>query len=647
MISKYREFLEAEYLNRKFSFYEKVCNFFGRINIPLTKDMKEKFEDEINFCHLRVTPTGVFSTAVILPIILFVTVFFLFYLLSILSSIMVMILVALSTVVFYYLFLYTNFQARYFRAKAAAEMSLAVIYMAISLKINASLEMAVAFAAQNLFGPLGLDLKKILWDLETGGLLSVIDGLNGLSKKWKSESDEFVNAVSLLMASINQTPEMMDRDIKEAVMVMTDGTKFRMRRYALEMRSPLKILNAFGILLPMLGLIFFPVMIIFVPEVAKPELIIFSYIVLLPSLIYLFLRQYFFSKPYSYHQVEMKKLQEFKRQKAIAFYLSLAISLVSIPILIYKLSIITTIFSVEQFVYSFLVVVVLSVSVIVYSFLPSYRNLQKNDEILKMESELPVALYQLSISSDIGKPIEKNIEDIIPGIETLKISKVFKSTLYNIKTFGMTLESAIFEKKIGAIATYPSRMLTFTFRLIVDFSQRGMAFLSIALRSISEFLKDADEVNNITTEILSETTSDMEIQSLIFAPLSAGIVVGLMAIVIYIFAFFSGSMQSIQSWMGSNAIGSSGFSAFSFLFNLGKQIPFHYFQIIVGIYMIEMVFIISHFLGELKYGDDEVSKMFNLGKVMLVGIIIYSVTACLLYFGMSSLINLQGLGGFT
>jgi len=645
MDSSYKEFLESEYYYRKLSLYEKICTLFD-VNMPMPKGLEEKYENEINFCHLKVTPNGVFLTAIALPLITFVLLFSVFYFLNFLSDAMILMLALLSVVTFYYLFSYTGFLTKYFRAKAAAEMTLAIVYMSISLKINSNLESAVVFAASNLTGPLGMDLKKILWDLETGGLLSVITGLDWLSDKWKSESEEFVDAVTLLKASINEPPDRMEKSIKEAVMIMADGTKARMKKYALGMRSPLKILNAFGILLPMLGLIFFPVLIIFVENIAKPELLAFSYMVLLPTVVYLFLREYFYTKPYSYHQVEMKNLEGFKWQKTFALLISLIIAIVPTSYLLYSLSNIPkeTIFSFEQFIYSFLIIASLSSSIIFYSLLSSFGNLKKNKEILKIENELPVALFQLSITSDIGKPIERNMEDLMPRIGTLKIKSMFENILYNIKTLGMTLESAIFEKKVGAIYSYPSRVISSSFRLLVDISKRGMMSLSMALKTISEFLKDADDVNNATTEILSETTSDMQIQAWVFAPLSAGVVVGLMAIVIYIFSFFGGNFQEMEKIVGSGEFGDATMSSISFLFNIGKQVPFHNFQIIVGIYMIEMVFIISYFLGELNYGNDEVSKTFDLGKIMFVAIAVYSMVVLSIYFGITSFIQMPEIG---
>jgi hypothetical protein len=367
-MSEYRKFLEAEYANRRLSFYEKLCRFFGKVKLPLPSDLEKNIQDGINFCHLRVTPNNVVSTAIFVPLIIFLFSCLVSYFLGFLSITMILIFIVFSIVIFYFLFSYITFLTKYFRAKAASEMTLAIIYMSISLKINASLEAAVAFAASNLSGPLGLDLKKLLWDLETGRLLSVIQGLDELSEKWKSESEEFVDAISLLKTTTTQTQDRLERSLKEAVEIMIEGTKSRMKNYAMQMRNPLRLLNAFGILLPMLALIFFPILIIFIPEIAKPELLAFSYIVLLPSIVYLFMRQNFFAKPYSYHQVQINNLEEFKRQKKIAIFLSLLIAVLPSIYLTYRLASSTSVFSFEQFLNSYLIVLFLSLSIIFFSF---------------------------------------------------------------------------------------------------------------------------------------------------------------------------------------------------------------------------------------------------------------------------------------
>ncbi|MEM5766241.1 MAG: hypothetical protein QW423_01230 [Candidatus Aenigmatarchaeota archaeon] len=643
MISDYRKFLESEYAYRRLSLYERLCNFFDKIKIPVPKDLKEKYQNEINFCHLRVTPNGILSLAIFLPFIIFFSLISIFFVFNLLSESIILLTFLLFVMITYYLFTYTSFLVKYFRSSAATEMTSAIIYMAISMRIQSNLETAVAFTAQNLSGTLGLDFKKILWDLETGKIISVTHGIDEIAKKWRSESEEFVDALSLLKTSINEPDSKMISHIDEAVKIMIKGTKARMKEYVLLLKTPLRILNAFGILMPMLGLIFFPLIVIFIPEIAKAELLAFSYIILLPSIVYMFLKQYFYAKPYSYHHVDVSKIERYKKSKRNFLLISAAIPIILLPIFVYKLSIYTSIFSFEQFLYSYMIIFILSSSIALYSLLSTLRYLKENKEILDVENELPTVIYQLSITSTTGKPIEKNIEEIIPKIETLKISKMLKKIISNIKMFGKSFDSAVFDEKIGAINFYPSKTIEMTMRLIVDVSKKGSMFLSMALKSVSNFFRDEVEVSKMTEEILSDTISDMEIQAWVFAPLSAGVVVGLMSIVIYVFSLFGQNFLELEAFLSKSGLGGISMSSFSFLLNIGKQVPFHVFQIIVGCYMVEIVVIISTFLGELKYGKDEINKIFSIGKTILVSLLVYSAIVFGIYFGINAFIQIPEL----
>lgn len=629
---------------KKDSFYEKVCKVFGKVKFPVPKGTESKLQEEIDFCHLNITPSEAVSTSILLPLVLFFVLNSIFTVFGILSVSMIIMVLILSVIMSYYLFSYPHFMTVYFRSKASSEMTLSIIYMAIAIKINKNLESAISFTASNLVGPLGLDFKKILWDMRTGKHISAIEGLDWLANKWKSESEEFVNAISLLKSSIGESEDRMERDLREAIDIMLTGTKERMKKYAILMKTPLNIINSFGILLPLLGLIFLPVMIIFIPEIARAELITFFYIIMLPSILFLFLHQYYYTKPYSYHQIEMTEIKAYSRQKFFVGILSVLIAALPAGFFWYNLLLEKSLFSTTQFIYSLLLVVFIGFSVVIYNIFSTFNFLKRNEEIEQIESELPVVLFQLSIAAQRGKPLESVFEEVQPKIRSLRSAKIFEKITNNIRMFGSTLEEAIFDEKIGVINQYPSRIIKASMKTIVDLSKRGSFFVSMALKSISEFLRDADEVNKATDEILSDITSEMQVTTLVFAPITAAIVVGLMAIVIYLFAYFGQSLEGLQKFFIETGRGSGASSAYEFLFNIGKQIPFHYFQLMVGVYMIEVVSMLSYFLGEIRYGDDEIRKMFSLGKSLLIALIIYSFVVSAIYFGISALLNVSELG---
>jgi len=628
---------------KKLNWYERLCSIFSHVRLPIPKALRKRYQEEIDFCHLEVSPEAVFSTALLLPTVVAILLLLVFQALNILSTTLTFIVLLFSCILFYYLLNYTRFLTIYYRSKAASEMTLAIVYMSTAMKIDQNLESAIAFAASNLSGPLGLDLKNILWELQTGKKYSAVVALDELAEKWKAESEEFVDALHLIKASSVESPERMEKNLKEAVDLMLSGTKTRMKKYVIEMRTPLQIISTFGILLPLLFLVFVPILIIFTPEIARPELIIFSYDFFLPAIIYLLLKQYFYTRPYSYHQIEMLRLEAYRRQKKILFVVFLSIGLTS-TFFLFKLFSYKEIFSNEQFNYSLLFVLSLGLSAAFYYLFSSFNYLEKNKEIEQIENELPVALFQLSIESSTGKPFEVSVEEMIPRIKETKIKDLFEKVISNIKNLGMSLESAFFDKNYGALVAYPSRILEATLKVVIDISKRGAYLLSSALKTISSFLMDAGEVNNITEEILSEISSEIQIIHLIFAPLTSGIIVGLMAIVIYLFAQFGQSLQNLEQWLATSGFKSVGIGTFGFFLNIDKLLPFPYFQIVVGIYLLELVYILSSFLGEIRHGDNEVNKSFDIGKALFLALIIYSLVVTVMFYGIASLIKPSELG---
>ncbi|MEM5815073.1 MAG: hypothetical protein QXD89_01115 [Candidatus Aenigmatarchaeota archaeon] len=617
--------------------YEKLCNFFEKIPIYVPKNLEERYYSEILFCNLNVKPKGVFSLAVYLPLFLLIFLTFILTVFNWFSLSLFLSLSLLSFVIFYFLLNYTKFLSIKLRAKGSSEMALCIVYMAISLKIHRNLESAILFAAENLSGPIGKDLRKILWDIESNKIYSAEEGLDILINKWKVESEEFVSAISLLKSSlISPNP---DKEINDAVRIMLTGTKDRMKRYGLRMRSPIKLLNMFGILLPLLVLIFFPVMTIFLPEISKPELLVIIYDVVLPFSIFFLTQKFYYTKPYSYHQVELAKTENYKKIEKSIFILSLGIYIPS-TIFIFSNLFDQNVTYFGGFLYSYLFVLLNFLVFISFFLIPSFFYRKRNEELLKIEEELPTVIFELGIVSSIGKPIEKSIDDLIPKISLLKTRKVFEKILSNIKYYGLSIKESIFDEKLGIIKEYPSRMLSLSLKLIIDISQKSSYFLTEALKHVANFLKDADEVNKSTEEILSETISDLQIQAWVFAPLTTGIIIGLMSLLIYVLSFFGPHFKEISSiWSNSS---SQIPSSLSFLLSFTNILPIQYFQVVVGIYLVSVVYIIASFLGELSYGDDEVRKKFEIGKFMLIALVIYSIISWGIY-SLTSIIRMESL----
>jgi hypothetical protein len=397
-----------------------------------------------------------------------------------------------------------------------------------------------------------------------------------------------------------------------------------------------------GILLPIIGLMFFPMVTIFMPEAIKPAVIVIGYDIVLPAIVFFLMMSFLTKRPTTFHQPVVfeykkgiKKLLDIKLLIPIIFGLGL------FGTSLYKVVTATEQFSFSSLVFSILVLVGISVGVAGYLILSTLGKLKKKDEIIEMENELHTALFQVGYQLKSGGSVESNILKLRGKIEALKISKFFKVIISNIQMFGVTFSRAIFDPKNGAIFQYPSHLMNAIFKAISEMASSGTKVLSDSIISISNYLKNMREIEEYLEDMLSEVTSTMKIQSLILAPLASGVVVGLAAMMMYMLISVSGWSESVQEQlMDYGPVGSVGSGVFNSILTIDEILPVPYFQLIVGIYMIEVVIMISLFLSIISYGEEKIQRKYDIGISLLIAIFIYSVTIILLYLVLTSLITL-------
>ena len=139
--------------------------------------------------------------------------------------------------------------------------------------------------------------------------------------------------------------------------------------------------------------------------------------------------------------------------------------------------------------------------------------------------------------------------------------------------------------------------------------------------SISEYVKNIGKITQRLRDMLAEIISDMRSNMTFLAPLLSGIVIGLAAMITSILAKLS------LSEVGSNAAGLGGFGNLVGIFEITKMIPPYYLQIAVGIYLVEMVFILTNTLVTIDSGEDRLQRTNQTGKNLNRGILLYFITA--------------------
>lgn len=638
---EYEEFLE-EFRQRRMTFYETLCASFEAL-VPFDPPNAAKIKEAINFAHMNLTPRGPFALSIFF-LILFPAFFFsIGYLLGILAVAYVVLILTFTIAIFWYLYSLPLTMATSFRIKASSEMVLAIVYMTIAMKIVPNIEYAIKFAASNLKGALARDLKKILWDVYTGKQVSMLDALDPFMEKWKRENEEFTKSVFLIKSAFFESSEKRNRILNEAVNVVLNGTKERMKHYAQDLKAPLTVLNALGILLPVIGLVFFPIMTLFLPQVIQPAFLVIGYNIMLPIVIYWIMKTYLERRPATFHQPDINRHPSFRREKFLKY---LKIISVVLPIGVGAVSIwqillvpSDTVVSFALIAYSLAITWAISGGIIIYTIFSTMNKLKTRDEVIQIESELGEVLFQLGSQITRGMPIENALKETLPRIGELKISKMIEKILYNMETFGMTFTAAVFDPTAGAINYYPSNLIEAVMRAVTEISKGGMVVLSDTMLSISTYLKNMHDVEEDLKELLEDIASEMNMQALILAPMSAGIVVGLTAMVLRLIKLLGAYIQRFQlQFQGYGPLGDIGGGLFNNFITIKNIFPIQDFQLIVGIYLVEVVAMISIFMSIISNGDDKLMRNYNLGKLLLYGMLIYSVILLVIYFAFSTLL---------
>jgi len=636
---KEKKLTEIGLKSRKLNKYEKLCNFSERIlPIPINKKSGKKMQDAINFSHLNVTPNSVFTLSIILTVT-----FFLFNVLfGIIGSLpiyLTLIFVFGSFGIGCYVYNYPFRYAKKYKIDASSEMVLAIVYMTVSMKVRKNLENAIIFAASNLEGTLSTDLTELIWDIYNGKYNSAEEALDKFIGKWKMENEEFTQALNLIKTSFYGVSEEREKVLNESVRIVLDGTKNRMKHYSQDLRTSITLLNAVGILLPIIGLIFFPMVTVFMAESVKPLFIAIGYDMILPIIVFFLMSSSLEKRPTTFHQPELN----FEAKKINSnIFISVLIALFFVAIGFFGILKSTEIFSFGLILYSLLILFGISAGIISYSFMSSMPKLELKNNIVEMENELHLVLFQLGYQLRNKSSIESNVVKIKSKIQGLKISEFFGHIISNIQMFGMTFWQALFNTENGAVYKYPSKLIKAIFKAIYEISQSGSSFLSDSMISISNYLKNMEEVEEHLKEMLSEVISTMRIQGLVLSPITSGVVVSLTAMMMHMLVNLSGWVKSFQSQLGGyGPIGSVGGGIFSSILTIDKIIPIHYFQIIVGIYMIEIVTMLSLFLSKIEYGNEKIQRNYDLGKMLLYTFLIYSVTTIVLYLILTSVITMM------
>jgi len=566
----------------------------------------------------------------------------------------------------------------------------AILYTVIYMKHTSNLERAINFVSMHIEPPLALDLKKVLWDVETGKYSTLKDSLDDYLDFWRESNMEFVESFHLIESSLYEPSEGRRVVILErALRVILDGVYENMLKYTHNVKSPLTNLYMLGIVLPTLGLALLPLIGTLMGGAITWVHVFLLFNVIIPFLVFYLTLQIMLRRPGGYGETSLLKKNpkyyqyESKGPYWVALFICLPFLVIGlVPLIVGYTPVpewlgligageiydpplaefglgffgkgglfgfqesegnMTGPFSLVSLLLSLLVPFSIAMFFALSYSMRTKELIVAREETRALEKEFNNSLFTLGNRLGDGTPAEIAFSKVQESTKGQRTEDFFKIVNTNIRSMGMGVEEAIFNSRRGAIVFYPSDLIATSMRILIESAKKGLRVAAQSLMSISEYVRNLHKINERLKDLLAEVVSDMKSNMTFLAPLLAGIVVGLASMITGILGQLK-TLVGMASGGGSGVIGVAAFANILEMFDIAKMIPPYYLQIAIGIYIIQVVFILTGTLVTVDSGEDKLKQTHEISKNLIRGCLLYLVTTLVAVIALSALANVA-LGG--
>jgi hypothetical protein len=270
---------------------------------------------------------------------------------------------------------------------------------------------------------------------------------------------------------------------------------------------------------------------------------------------------------------------------------------------------------------SLVVTATLGVSIGLFFALRSKNVIKVREQTRALEDEFSSALFQLGNRLGDGLPAEIAFARVAENMHGTTSGEFFAIAERNMTKLGMGLEQSIFDSRVGALTIYPSRVIESSMKVLVESAKKGPRIAAQALLSMSRYIKQIHTVEERLKDLMGEVISSMKSQIKFLTPAIAGIVVGITAMISTILTKLSAQLTNLTSQGGAEQAGAMG----DLLNIFGVGIPTFHFQIVVGIYIVQIAYILTILSNGIENGSDKLAERYELGKNMINSTLLYCI----------------------
>ncbi len=658
--------------------YEKFCFYSGKILRPSPdEDTKKKMKNAISFSGMHTTPEDVTGGCIVGAALSFL-ILLIAVLLPFGPTVLKLILMLFVPLVIAYLILTHPFShANLVRMKEGQELITALLYIVVYLRSVPNFENAVRFAAENVNGKMRGDLKRVLWKVEVGIYNSVEESFSDYLKAWKNYNKEFIEAMHLIRQSMVEADEKRKIDmLNKAIGVVLEGMDEKMKMYARDLETPIMVMHGLGIMLPVMGMIVFPLLSIFLAQDVKniPLYLFLGYNIVLPVVIFFFIRHILETRPTTHSGVNV--VPKVSRGEGLKSGIANMITLKRIIMvfaliggLIFLVPGLNFLFVTNMFencapgemfaecsgdegdlalphnmgtmMMSLLVVIGFAVIFIIYNRGKCYKGLEIRDKVESVEMEFEEAMFALGNRLASGIPIEFALEKALEDTNELAISGLFEISLKNMNRLSMNFEDSLFDEKYGALNEYPSALIRTIMKSVSGTLEKGSKYAAVTMITIAAYLRSMRTTQEKINDLLSSTVSSMKFQAYVLVPAISGVVIAVSDLIIKMLTGLSKTFANL----GTNMPGDSGMGMSPMnIIDIKEAMPAELLQIVVGVYVVQILVLLAVFVTRIERGVDEIKESENIWHFVLIGTFAYIVILMII---MSVFAPLVGIASMT
>ena len=492
------------------------------------------------------------------------------------------------------------------------------------------MELAISFAAENSSRPLASDLRKLIWDMHVRVYSSMDDALIAFANQWGRNSEYFKRALHLVKSSTNE-PDEAQRVItlNKSLDIVLEGTRKMMEGFAVRLKTPTYILYSIFILIPLALVALLPALTIVGVHI-EPVILILIYDLILPIITFAYAQYILLQRPATFPPPripdEHPRLANIRYRKNLVMVVSLIVAVCISASGFVWLSLgnpggIISTGAMDGYIsvfFPFIWGITAFITIYALGVYTPYKNIR--DEIKEIESQFADALFVLGRRITEGRSPEWAFMQTAQTMKGSLIGETFEDVARNLSILRTTLIGAIFDKEYGAFRNIYSERVHTTMHLFTKSVYKSHTAAGIAIVKLADHLKELQEVEENIKRSLYDVTSTMRSTAILFAPLIGGITLALSEVIQKILENIAHEASKLPGDIGMGAIMEDVGSG------MEQSISPDVFMFSIGFYMIILVVILVRFAGGIEYGEDKAQFMYDLGSVLPVSILVFSLS---------------------